>query len=418
MPISPEDLELSCRLTERGTADVERQSAVPTCHVTKSRMEVAIVSDGADTVTRLALADTGADVDFLSKDWADAQGLVLNEEDTVSIAGADDRPLRVEGSATVTLEYQGQSVRTTIYVSSSMTQEFLVSCATLKRLRVIPAEFPNVMPSSSSDEDLMWQEEQREHATPGWQKAQEKQASGRLLAVRSLSNSPEPMYRRIDVPRCYEALEYHLMEWVDAAYQLAVTAFKNGRGPDSLGQDHPCQTYRSIWSNIATFNHPFYPDRPLLVYDGNRIVVPTTCKRKILGILHRNRGGFDRVLGVAQRLYYWPGMVEDIRAASTHVEECDVCRRNFRLQDRIFRRQNRRGGQEPGATCHGFLALPFRSDLTVGTPVWVTRPQANVLDDVRGVIQEVFQEGRRYRIKLVNGQEYYRNSKYVRPISE
>ena len=65
-------------------------------------MEVAIVSEGTETVTRLALADTGADVDFLSKDWADAQGLALNEEDTVSIAGADDRPLRVEGSAAVT----------------------------------------------------------------------------------------------------------------------------------------------------------------------------------------------------------------------------------------------------------------------------------------------------------------------------
>ena len=320
----------------------------------------------------------------------------------------------------VTLEYQGQSVRTTVYVSSSMTQEFLVSCTTLKRLRVIPADFPNVMHSSSSNEDLMWQEEQREHATPGWQNAQERQADRRLLAVRSLSNSPEPMYRRAEVPRCYEALEYHLMEWVDAArndaaYQLAVTAFKNGRGPDSLGQDHPCQVYRSVWDNFTSFDHPFYPDRPLLVYDRNRLVVPATCKRRILGILHRNRGGFDRVLGVAQRLYYWPGMVEDIRAASTHVEECDVCRKYFRLQDRIFRQQNRRSGQ---VTCRGFLSLPFRSDLAVGTPVWVTRPQANVLDDVRGVVQEVFQEGRRYRIKLASGQEYYRNSKYVRPISE
>ena len=406
LPVCPKDLELSCRLTEHETA-VERRGAVPTSHVSKSRMAVAIVSEGTAAVTRMALADTGADVDFISKDWADAQGLALDEEDAVSIAGADNRPLKVEGSARVTLEYQGQSVRTTMYVSSSMKQEFLVSCATLQRLRVIPAGFPNVMPSSSCDEAFMWQEEQRENAAPEWQKAQEMQAGGKLLAVRSASNSPEP-------------LEYNLVEWADAArndaaYQLAVTAFKNGKGPDSLGQDHPCQVYRSVWGNFTSFDHPFYPDRPLLVYDRNRLVVPATCKRRILGILHRNRGGFDRVLGVAQRLYYWPGMVEDIRAASTHVEECDVCRKYFRLQDRIFRQQNRRSGQ---VTCRGFLSLPFRSDLAVGTPVWVTRPQANVLDDVRGVVQEVFQEGRRYRIKLASGQEYYRNSKYVRPISE
>jgi hypothetical protein len=361
-------------------------------------MAVAIVCEGTETVTYMALADTGADVDFLSKDLADAQGLVLNEEDTVPIAGADDRPLRVEGSAVVTLEYQGQSVRTTVYVSSSMTQEFLVSCTTLKRLRIIPADFPNVMHSSSSNEDFMWQEEQRRNAAPEWQ------GGRRLLAVRSTSDSPE-------------ALEYNLLEWVNAArndadYQLAVTAFKNGRGPDNLGQDHPCQVYKSVWSNIALFNHPFYSDRPLLVYDRNRIVVPATCKRRVLGILHRNRGGFDRILRVAQRLYYWPGMVEDIRATSTHVEECDVCRRNFRRQDRIFRRQDRR------AESRGFLSPPFRSNLAVGTPVWVTRPQANMLNDVRGVIKEAFQEGRRYRIKLDNGQEYFRSSRYVRPIDE
>ena len=235
-----------------------------------------------------------------------------------------------------------------------------------------------------------------------------------------MTNSPEPMYRRTDVPRCYEALEYHLMEWVDAArndadYQHAVTAFKSGKGPDSLGRDHPCQTYKSIWSNVSTFDHPFYPDRPVLVYDGNRIVVPTTCKRRILGILHRTRDGLDKTLGVAQQLYYWPGMIDDIRAASTHIEDCDVCRRRFRVQ---AIEQNRRSKQEPKAICHNFPALPFHPNLTVGTPVWVTRPQSNVLDDVQGVIQGVFREGRRYHIRLKNGQDYYRNSKFVRPISD
>ena len=105
-------------------------------------------------------------------------------------------------------------------------------------------------------------------------------------------------------------------------------------------------------------------------------------------------------------------MTNDIRAASMHIEECDECRRRFKMQ---ANEQNRQRKQEAKDDCHNFRALGKPAQiLAVGTPVWILNHDSK-LWDIEGVIIRLYRNNRSYLIELDNGRYYFRNRKFVRP---
>ncbi len=64
----------------------------------------------------------------------------------------------------------------------------------------------------------------------------------------------------------------------------------------------------------------------LIVLDSRRIVIPTAAIPLILSRLHSGHPGQEKTLKLAQALFYWPGMTNDIR---TFLESCKPCFRNL-----------------------------------------------------------------------------------------
>ena len=94
-----EELELSCQEGRKKNEECQESRLKNVKNVKKTpRIEVSIASDGVDTVARFSLPDSGADVDIMSKDWAEDQGLILDKTDKVSFHAADNKSLEVEGS--------------------------------------------------------------------------------------------------------------------------------------------------------------------------------------------------------------------------------------------------------------------------------------------------------------------------------
>ena len=128
---------------------------------------------------------------------------------------------------------------------------------------------------------------------------------------------------------CGTGIDKNLLDLIDKAksdkdYQQIVTAFKKGDLPEKLPQSHPARQYASVWEDISLFD-----EYPLLVYQGHRIIVPQSCRKGILEILHRPHTGQVKTKRNAKALYYWPGMNNDIKRIT---EQCDQCRLHLRSQ--------------------------------------------------------------------------------------
>ena len=61
----------------------------------------------------------------------------------------------------------------------------------------------------------------------------------------------------------------------------------------------------------------------LIILDSRRIVIPAAAIPSILSRLHSGHPGQEKTLKLAQSLFYWPGMTNDIR---TFVEHSHFCR--------------------------------------------------------------------------------------------
>ena len=118
------------------------------------RIDVMITSEGAKPMARRGLPDTGADINIMSNDWATEQGLRVDKTDKIKVYAADDEQLKIRGTTNVELDYQGLKAKAKVYVSPSMKQEFLVSCETLKAMKIIHPDFPDVVPKACREEPL------------------------------------------------------------------------------------------------------------------------------------------------------------------------------------------------------------------------------------------------------------------------
>ena len=60
----------------------------------------------------------------------------------------------------------------------------------------------------------------------------------------------------------------------------------------------------------------------LVLLDSRRIVLPIPAIRPILNLLHTSHSGVNKTIALARGLYYWPGMINDIKQL---VSRCATC---------------------------------------------------------------------------------------------
>ena len=97
------------------------------------------------------------------------------------------------------------------------------------------------------------------------------------------------------------------------------------RGLRLLLTDVPNGTRHSTYSHFhkADFDSLSTSDG-LVLLDSRRIVLPLSAVKPILNLLHASHSGVNKTLALARGLYYWPGMVNDVKQL---VYNCSLCSR-------------------------------------------------------------------------------------------
>ena len=104
-------------------------------------------------------------------------------------------------------------------------------------------------------------------------------------------------------------------------YKEIIEAVKQGVDLRSLPPDHPARAFANVWDHLGISS---YGTTPILVYDSKRIVIPHDAVGALLRKIHNAHQGIVKTRKLAQQLYYWPGMNNDIKQM---VENCSACQR-------------------------------------------------------------------------------------------
>ena len=63
-------------------------------------------------------------------------------------------------------------------------------------------------------------------------------------------------------------------------------------------------------------------NKPIVILDGKRVVVPSSARATILDLAHKAHAGISKTVQLANSQYYWPGM----RNSIVHmVKTCSAC---------------------------------------------------------------------------------------------
>ena len=100
-------------------------------------------------------------------------------------------------------------------------------------------------------------------------------------------------------------------------YKAVLNLIIDRKDPADLHPNHPCQQYASIWHSLS-----LSLDKRFIVYNGSKILVPNQARHSVLSFLHKGHCGFSKTKLLLQDLYFWPGMVTDLKNL---ISNCDKC---------------------------------------------------------------------------------------------
>ena len=105
----------------------------------------------------------------------------------------------------------------------------------------------------------------------------------------------------------------------DKDYQAIITSLKSGVYAKNLPPHHPGRKISSHWDKLSLKDG-------LIIVDGRRIFIPSGARPELLKELHGSHSGYGKTLNLARRLYFWIGMVNDIKKVVDQCEECQTLR--------------------------------------------------------------------------------------------
>ena len=103
----------------------------------------------------------------------------------------------------------------------------------------------------------------------------------------------------------------------DPNYQLVMAALTAGKDPKNLPPGHPGQLFTSVWDELSK-------DGDLMIYQSTRIVVPKSLRKEVLQTMHVQHQGIGKTRELANELYWWPGISNEIKQMISQCETCAV----------------------------------------------------------------------------------------------
>ena len=73
-----------------------------------------------------------------------------------------------------------------------------------------------------------------------------------------------------------------------------------------------------MWPHLSISTHR----DSLVLAHGTRIVLPSKAIQPVLKLLHEPHQGQTKTLKLAEQLYYWPGMANDVKQITNSCESC------------------------------------------------------------------------------------------------
>ena len=110
---------------------------------------------------------------------------------------------------------------------------------------------------------------------------------------------------------------------------------------------HLIKQLKSIKGDICVQND-------LLMIDARRIILPTRAIKPVMNRLHAGHAGQEKTVTLAQQLYYWQNMTNDIK---TVVENCNECQERPTESSVLLEEHSQKGWLQPGPTAHGPQAV-------------------------------------------------------------
>ena len=109
------------------------------------RMEIVVEGEGAKSFGFSSTPDSGTTRTLFALNLIQKAGLKYNKQGRERIFAANDNQMSCEGNIVVKMTTQGVTTTVDALVTSDLHDEILVSWGDLKKLRVLPQNFPNVI---------------------------------------------------------------------------------------------------------------------------------------------------------------------------------------------------------------------------------------------------------------------------------
>ena len=92
-----------------------------------------------------------------------------------------------------------------------------------------------------------------------------------------------------------------------------------------LRQDVPDGTFISVYANqLKSAMFQLSVDEDLVYLNAARIILPKNAVKKVLPLVHTSHIGMNKKYGLCRSLYFWPGMLNDIRQMVSQCKPCNV----------------------------------------------------------------------------------------------
>ena len=111
----------------------------------------------------------------------------------------------------------------------------------------------------------------------------------------------------------------------DKEYNEVVTAFKKGINTKKLGNvNNLASNMKKIWEDVSLSDNE---EHPLLLVNGNRVVLPQAQIGRIVDLVHLGHMGEAYTLQNAKSAFWWPHMRQDIE---NKLGKCEACQTTAR----------------------------------------------------------------------------------------